>query len=62
MPQYSAVGICAAIVDIMTIQCALYCKLGAKYSAHRPVYAVWTVVPDVYNALTAPHIQASILV
>jgi hypothetical protein len=26
MLQYSAVGICAAIVDITTIQCALYCK------------------------------------
>jgi hypothetical protein len=32
--QYSAVGNCAAIVDITTIQCALYCKLSAKYSAH----------------------------
>jgi hypothetical protein len=40
MLQYSAVGICAAIVDITTIQCALYCKLGAKYSAHPPVYAM----------------------
>jgi hypothetical protein len=30
MLQYSAVGICAAIVDITTIQCALYCILGAK--------------------------------
>jgi hypothetical protein len=45
MPQYSAVGICAAIVDITSIQCALYCKFGVKFSAHRPVYAVWTVVP-----------------
>jgi hypothetical protein len=37
--QYSAVGNCAVIVDITTIQCALYCKLGSKYSAHPPVYA-----------------------
>jgi hypothetical protein len=60
MPQYSAVGICAAIVDITTTQCALYCKFGVKYSAHRPVYAVLTVVPDVYKVLTAPQIDASI--
>jgi hypothetical protein len=45
--QYSAVGICAAIVDITSFQCALYCKLGAKYSTHPPVYAMWTVVPDI---------------
>jgi hypothetical protein len=38
--QYSAVGNCAAIVDITTIQCALYCKRGAKYSAHPPVCAM----------------------
>jgi hypothetical protein len=38
--QYSAVGICAAIVHITSIQCALYCKLGAKYSAHHPVNAM----------------------
>jgi hypothetical protein len=43
-----------------TIQCALYCKLGAKYSAQHPVYAIWTVVPDTYNVLTASHIQDSI--
>jgi hypothetical protein len=30
MLQYSAVGICAAIIDITTIQCALYSKHGAK--------------------------------
>jgi hypothetical protein len=40
--------------------CALYCKCGAIYSAHPWVYAMWTVVPDIYNAFTAPHIQASI--
>jgi hypothetical protein len=39
---------------------SLYCKFGVKYSAHRPVYAVRTVVPDIYNVITAPHIQASI--
>jgi hypothetical protein len=38
--QYSFERICAAIGDISTIHCALYCKLGAKYSAHPPVYAV----------------------
>jgi hypothetical protein len=58
--QYSTVGICAATVDITSIQCALYCKLGAKYSAHHPVYAVWNVVPDIYKVFTAPHIYASV--
>jgi hypothetical protein len=38
--QYSAAGIIAAIVDITSIQCALYFKLGAKYSARPPVYAI----------------------
>jgi hypothetical protein len=58
--QYSAAGIIAAIVDITSIQCALYCKFGVKYSAHRPVYSVLTVVPDVSKVLTAPHNYASI--
>jgi hypothetical protein len=58
--QYSAVGNCVVIVDITTIQCALYCKLGAKYSAHPPVYAMCTVVPDIYKVFTAPHSQATI--
>jgi hypothetical protein len=31
MFQYSAVGICAAIVHITTIQCALHCIFGVKY-------------------------------
>jgi hypothetical protein len=60
MLQCSAVGICAAIVDITSIQCALYCKLGAKYSAHPPVYAIWTVVPAIYKVFTAPDSQATI--
>jgi hypothetical protein len=60
MLQYSAVGICAAIVDTTTIQRSLYCKLGAKYSAHPPLYAIWTMVQDIFNVFTAPHIQASI--
>jgi hypothetical protein len=54
--QYSAVGICAAIVHITSIQCALYCKLCAKYSAYPPVYAMWTVVPTIYKVFSAPHI------
>jgi hypothetical protein len=62
MLQYSAVGISDAIVDITTIQCELYCKHGAKYSAHSPVYAMWTMVPDIYNAFTAPYIQTSIFI
>jgi hypothetical protein len=31
-----------------------------QYSAHPPDYALWTVVPDIYSVITAPHIQASI--
>jgi hypothetical protein len=60
MLQYSAVGICSAIVHITSIQCALYCKLWAKYSAYRPVYAMWTVVPTIYKVFSAPHIWTSI--
>jgi hypothetical protein len=60
--QYSAVGICAAIVHITSIQCALYCKHWAKCSAYPPVYAMRTVVPDKYNAFTAPHIQNSVFI
>jgi hypothetical protein len=54
--QYSAVGICAANVRITTTQCALYCKLFAKYNAHPPVYAMRPVVPAIYKAFSAPHI------
>jgi hypothetical protein len=60
--QYSFQRICAAIVHITTIQCSLYWKLGAKYSAHPPVYAMWTMDPDIYNAFTAPYIQTSIFI
>jgi hypothetical protein len=56
--QYSCERICAAIGNISTIQCSLNCKLGDKYSAHYTVYAMWSVVPDIYNVLTAPHIQS----
>jgi hypothetical protein len=58
--QYSSEVICAAIVHMTTIQCVLYCKLGAEYSAQSPVYAVWTVVPAIYKVFTAPYIYASI--
>jgi hypothetical protein len=60
--QYSSERICAAIGNIPTIQCSLYCKLTAKYSAHPPVYAMWTMVPDIYNAFAAPYIQTSIFI
>jgi hypothetical protein len=58
--QYSSERICAAIGGISTIEWALNSKHAAKYSAHPPVYAMWTVVPDIYNVITAPHIQTSI--
>jgi hypothetical protein len=56
--QCSCERICAAIGNISTIQGSLYCKLGAKYSAHPTVYAMLTVVPAIYNVFTAPHIQS----
>jgi hypothetical protein len=42
------------------MQCALHRKHGAKCSAYHLVYAIWTVVPCIYNALTASHMQDSI--
>jgi hypothetical protein len=58
--EYSIERVCAAIRDIPSLRPALYCKFGVKYSTHRPVYSARTVVPDIYNVITAPHIQASI--
>jgi hypothetical protein len=60
--QHSDVGICAAIVHITSIQCVIYCKFCAKFRGHPPVCAMWTVVPDIYNAFTAPHIQTSMFI
>jgi hypothetical protein len=57
--QYSIERICAAIGDNRTLRCPLYCKFGAKYSAHPPVYASWTVDQVIYNVVATPHIQAS---
>jgi hypothetical protein len=51
--QYSIERNCAAIRDNRTLRCPLYCKFGAKYSAHHPVYAMCTVVPDIYNEIKA---------
>jgi hypothetical protein len=53
--QYSAEGSSPAIEGISTIRRALYCKLGAKYSAHPPVFAMWNVAPAIYKVFTAPH-------
>jgi hypothetical protein len=58
--QYSNERICAAIGDISTTPCVLYCIFGAKYSEHPPVHSMWSVVPAIYNVITAPYIQASI--
>jgi hypothetical protein len=55
-PEYSTLGSSPAIGGISTIQCELYCILGAKYSAHLPVYAMRTVVPAIYKVFSAPHI------
>jgi hypothetical protein len=56
--QYSAEGSSPATGGISTIQWALYCKLGDNYSAHPPAFAMWTVVPHIYNVFIAPHIQS----
>jgi hypothetical protein len=58
--QYSTECICAAIGDVSTLQSTIYCKPGAKCSAQPQAYAMWTVVPDIYNVFTALHIQTSI--
>jgi hypothetical protein len=58
--QYSTERICAAIGDISTMPSSIYCKPGAKCSAPPPVNAMWTVVPYIYKAFTAPNIQDSI--
>jgi hypothetical protein len=58
--QFSTERICADIRGISTVQCALYCNLGAKYSAHLLVYAMWTVVPAIFDVFTAPYIQDSL--
>jgi hypothetical protein len=60
MPQYSTEPDCAATRDMPSFGCALCCNIGAIYSAHPSVYALWTVVPAIYYVITAPHIQASI--
>jgi hypothetical protein len=31
-----------------------------QHSAHQSVYAAWTVVPDIYNVVTSPHVQSSV--
>jgi hypothetical protein len=51
--QYWTERVCAAAGDISTFGCALYCKFGAIYNAHPPVYAMLTVIPDIYNVFTA---------
>jgi hypothetical protein len=60
--QYSTERICGAIGDISTIEWALNSKHGAKYSAHPPAFAMWTVVPHIYKVFTAPHIHTSIFI
>jgi hypothetical protein len=61
-PEYSSERICAAVGDMPIFACMLYRKFCAKYRAHLPICAMWTVVPDIYNAFTAPHIQTSIFI
>jgi hypothetical protein len=58
--RYSTEGSSPAIGGISTVQCALYCKHWAQHSVHHPVYAMCTVVPEIYNVSTTPHIRATI--
>jgi hypothetical protein len=60
MLQYTAERISVATGDMPTFRYALYFKFAAKYSANPPIYAMWTVVPDIYTVNTVPHIQASV--
>jgi hypothetical protein len=60
--QCSAEGSSPATGGITTIQWALYCKLGDNYSALLLAFSMWSVVPDIYNTFTAPHIQTSIFI
>jgi hypothetical protein len=60
--QYSFERICPAIVHITTIQCSIYYKLGSNYSALHLAFAMCTLVPDICNTFTAPHIQTSIFI
>jgi hypothetical protein len=53
--RYSTEDSSPAIGGISKIQWELDCKLGVKYSAHPPVYAMCTVAPDIYKVFTAPH-------
>jgi hypothetical protein len=57
---YATERICPAVGGISTIQNYLHCNHCAKYSAHPLYYAMWIVVTDIYNVLTAPHIQDTI--
>jgi hypothetical protein len=61
-PEYSSERICAAVGDMPIFACMLYRKFCAKYRDHPQVCAVWTVVPDIYNAFPAPHIQTSMFI
>jgi hypothetical protein len=54
--QYLSERTCAAIEGISSIQWALYCILGAKYSAHPPVSSMRPMVPAIYKVFSAPHI------
>jgi hypothetical protein len=50
--QYLTEPTCAAIGDMPISGWALYWKLEAKYSAHPPVYPMWSVAPSIYNVIT----------
>jgi hypothetical protein len=58
--QYSGEDFSSALGVVSANEGALYCKFDAIYSAHPPVCAMWTVVPDIYKAFTASDIQDSI--
>jgi hypothetical protein len=58
--QCSSDRISAAIGDISTIQCSSYSKRCAKYSAYPSDYAILSVVPAMYSAVSALHIHDSI--
>jgi hypothetical protein len=58
--QYSFEFTCAAIGDMPTFGCALYCNFDAIYSAQQPVRAMCIAVPIIYNVVASARIQSSV--
>jgi hypothetical protein len=58
--QCSTQCICAAIGDISTIQCSLYCTTWCQIQRTSTSLRYVNCGPQIYNPITVPHILASI--